>query len=196
MRSILLVPQPYRADPFIDETSILSRAYVVCMINPARERIVVDRAAAPFEPGEQACAYITGQFKLHRSASLLLRDDPTRADFWASDQITNLDLDEIASSQLAVDRQVPNSARSRKRPSRSIKKRIAHICFCVSGRFVPTVFPAFHAADHELLNQIESNPSYVSSALIADGETESAKVEASADCRRAASNSNPQKSGP
>ena len=39
-----------------------------------------------------------------------------------------------------------NRARSRSRPSRSRKKRIAQICFWVSGRFVPTVLPAFHAA--------------------------------------------------
>jgi hypothetical protein len=39
-----------------------------------------------------------------------------------------------------------NSARSRSRPSRSRKKRIAQICFCVRGRLVPTVLPAFQAA--------------------------------------------------
>jgi hypothetical protein len=35
-----------------------------------------------------------------------------------------------------------NRARSRMRLSRSKKKRTAQICLCVSGRFVPTVFPA------------------------------------------------------
>lgn len=38
-----------------------------------------------------------------------------------------------------------NSARSRNRPSRSRKKRTAQICFCVRGRLVPTIFPAFQA---------------------------------------------------
>src|SRR5436305_8931484 len=38
------------------------------------------------------------------------------------------------------------SVRSRRRSSRSRKKRTAQICFCVSGRLLPTVLPAFQAA--------------------------------------------------
>lgn len=37
------------------------------------------------------------------------------------------------------------SARARSRPSRSRKNRTAQICFCVKGRLVPTILPAFQA---------------------------------------------------
>jgi hypothetical protein len=60
----------------------------------------LDDIVAMRASGEQACGHITGYFKLRRSACFLLRDYPTRADFWASGQIANLDLDQIASSQL------------------------------------------------------------------------------------------------
>ena len=60
-------------------------------------------------------------------------------------QVANLDLDQIAAAKLAVDCKLKQSTVSNW-PSRSRKKRIAQICFCVQERSVPTIFTAFHAA--------------------------------------------------
>lgn len=65
------------------------------------------------------------------------------------DQIADPDLDAVAAAKLADDRKdeqgaVPNAALAIK------EKRTAQICFCVSGRFVPTFFPAFHAVRSRL----------------------------------------------
>jgi hypothetical protein len=45
------------------------------VIDPARERVILDRAATPLKPCEQACSNVTRQFELNRSTRLLLYDD-------------------------------------------------------------------------------------------------------------------------
>lgn len=60
-------------------------------------------------------------------------------------QVACLDLDQIAAAKLAVDGKIKQGTVSNS-ASRSRKKRIAQISFCVRGRLVPTIFPAFHAA--------------------------------------------------
>jgi hypothetical protein len=76
--------------------------------------------------------------------SLLLDDNSSAAHLVADDEITDLDLHEIAAAQFAVDgkaeqRPVPN-------PSMLIEKEPNCPCLRgLSGRFTPTFHPAFEA---------------------------------------------------
>ena len=47
MRSLFLRSKSDRHNPFAHEAGILPRAHVTLWVDPARERIIVDRAAAP-----------------------------------------------------------------------------------------------------------------------------------------------------
>ena len=76
------------------------------MIDPTLECVVVQRAAAPIQPSQQAGTRILHQLELHRLACLRLYDDCAAADLPSQYQITNPDLDHVATAELAVDRQV------------------------------------------------------------------------------------------
>jgi hypothetical protein len=100
---------------------------MIGMVNSARDGIVVDRSAAPFEPREQARPHIWSYFELNRTSGLLLNDPRSGSDFGSCDERSNLHLREVAAAQLAVDCKRSNNARSLMRSSRSRKKRIAQI---------------------------------------------------------------------
>jgi hypothetical protein len=76
------------------------------MIDAARKNVVVDSAAAAFEPREEACSDIGRKLELNRASGLLLHDDRSSSDIRPGDEVADPDLHEIAASQLAVDRQV------------------------------------------------------------------------------------------
>jgi hypothetical protein len=128
VRSILGAAKADGGDPLVDQAGVLPRAHVVRSINAAREHVFVYRATSSFEPGEEAGAHIAGEFKLHGSSRLLLNDHRSRTQITARDKVADLDLHEVTPAKLAVDSR-SNKARSRNRPSRSRKKRIAQICF-------------------------------------------------------------------
>lgn len=50
----------------------LPRAHVLCVIDPAREYIVLDRAAASFEPGQKAGSHVARDLELDWPPRLLL----------------------------------------------------------------------------------------------------------------------------
>ena len=70
--SVLLGTQPNRRNPFIDQSRVLSSAEMPLAVNSARERIVLDTAAAALQPREQTCPSVCGDLELHRPAGLLL----------------------------------------------------------------------------------------------------------------------------
>jgi len=76
------------------------------VIDAARERIIVNRAASPLKPGKQAGARIVHQLELNRSTGLLLNDDRARPNVIAAHNLADLALHDVAAPKLAVDRQV------------------------------------------------------------------------------------------
>lgn len=100
---ILLWTQSDCAHSLIDQARVLPRAHVACVINPARERIVVDRATASIKPSQKAGSNIAGDFELNRSSRLLLHNDRTSPDLRSGYDIANPDLDQVTAAKLAVD---------------------------------------------------------------------------------------------
>jgi hypothetical protein len=80
------------------------------VIDPAREYIVLDRAASPFQPGQNACSHVARDLELDGTTRLLLNDDRSGSDFRSGDDITDPDLDQVAAPKLAVYRKVEQSA--------------------------------------------------------------------------------------
>ena len=107
---MFLSPKPDRGDPIVEKSSILARAQMLCMINPAGEYKVVDRAASEFEPGEEVGLCVSCDLQLNWATGLSLSDRFSPSNFRAGNQIANLELDEIAASELPVDRQIEQGA--------------------------------------------------------------------------------------
>ena len=76
------------------------------MIGSAREGIILQGAAAQFQPSEQAGASVIHQLELDRPPSLLLNNDRTRPNFPITYDVANLDLHQITTAQFAVDGEV------------------------------------------------------------------------------------------
>jgi hypothetical protein len=76
------------------------------VIDAARERIVLNRSAAPFEPSEEAPPSIRHDFELNWSTSLLLDYHRPCSQLTAGDKVADLNLHQIAASQFAVDRKI------------------------------------------------------------------------------------------
>ena len=93
MSAILLLTQADRGHPFVNEAGVLPRPHVLGVVDPARECIVVDRAATSFEPSQKASSHVTLNFELDRLPSLLLNDDRAGSDLGSGDQIANPDFD-------------------------------------------------------------------------------------------------------
>jgi hypothetical protein len=106
MSSILLTEQTDATDPFIHQSRVLPGAEVISAIYAAREHIISQRSAPPFQPGKQASSCIRQQLELDRPISLLLHDDCSGANLPANYQVADLYLNHVAATQLAVDRQV------------------------------------------------------------------------------------------
>jgi hypothetical protein len=52
--TVILPPQANASDPFVDKPGILSGAYVLGVIDPARESVVVERSATALQPSKDA----------------------------------------------------------------------------------------------------------------------------------------------
>lgn len=116
MRPVLA---PHKADPrhpFIDESSILAGAEVPPGIDPAWEDVVVDRAAPPIKPSQQARPSVWKKLELNRASCFLLHHDCPRSYLAAAHKVANLDLHQVTAPQLAVDRQVEQRSISQATP--------------------------------------------------------------------------------
>lgn len=92
--------------PFVDKPGILASTEMTVVINPARKNKIVHRAASAFKPGQKAGPSVRQQFKLNRPARFLLHHYCSSSDLPATDNVANFHLNEVATSELAVDRKV------------------------------------------------------------------------------------------
>ena len=76
------------------------------MINPTGKDIVVHRATPPLVPSQQAGPSVWKHFELNWAPCFLLHHDCPRSYLPSADKIADLHLHQIATSELAVDRQV------------------------------------------------------------------------------------------
>lgn len=72
MCSVFLGTQPDCRNLFIDQSRVLSSVKVPFVVDPARERLIIDTATAAFKPRKQACPRICGDLELDGPTSLLL----------------------------------------------------------------------------------------------------------------------------
>lgn len=63
-----------------------------------KEREVINRSSTEFKQREKTCSGIRSDFKLNRTASLLLYDHGSGSDFLARNQCTNFQFNKIAST--------------------------------------------------------------------------------------------------
>ena len=110
MRAIIASHQTDPRHPFVDEPGILPRADMIGTINSAWEGVVVETASSTFEPGEQTATGRLEELELNGAAGFLLDYDSSRANPGAADQVADLDLDDVAPAQLAVDREIEHRA--------------------------------------------------------------------------------------
>jgi hypothetical protein len=143
MRAVIFSAQPSASHPFVDQPGVLSGAKMLRAVVPARESIVVERAATMLKPRLDAGSRRLKQFELHGPAGLLLHNRRPRPDPAAADEIANTDFDDVAAAQLAVDGKVEQGPVTQPL-LRSSQKRIAHTCCGFSARLAPTMRPAFH----------------------------------------------------
>ncbi len=106
MRAIFLLAKTDGSHPLIHQPGILPGAQMVIWISSAGKREILHRALSPFELRQQTRFGITRDLELHRSAGLLLDDHRPSADVMTSHQRADLELDQIAAPQLAVDGQI------------------------------------------------------------------------------------------
>jgi hypothetical protein len=96
----------YTYYPLANQVSILSRAHMVRMIIAAWEDEVVKSAATTLVPSEQGLARLLENLELRRSFGFLLHYDGTITNPAAGNNVADADLDDIATAQLAIDREV------------------------------------------------------------------------------------------
>lgn len=142
MGAIFTSHQTDPSHPFINKTGILPGAEMALVINPAREDVIVNRSASPFEPCQQTGSRIGEQLRLNGPTCFLLHYDRARSDLSATDKVADLHLHQVAASELAVDRQIEQ--RSIPQTAALIEiKTDSQICFGFRARFAPTALPAF-----------------------------------------------------
>ncbi|MDR6758937.1 hypothetical protein J2Y48_004247 [Mycoplana sp. BE70] len=76
---------------------------MISMINPNGKGEVIDGATSSFKPCKQTCPDVTRDLKLDRASGFLLDDHGTGSDILACDEGSNLNLSQIAASELTVD---------------------------------------------------------------------------------------------
>jgi hypothetical protein len=89
MCPVVLLAQPNSGDPLVNETSILTGADVIAMIDPARKDEVVERASSAFEPSENAAAGRFQEFELNGPTGLLLNNNRSSANPAAADKLAD-----------------------------------------------------------------------------------------------------------
>ena len=92
MGTIFTSHQADPSHPFINKAGILPGAEMAVVINPAREDVIVDRSASPFEPCQQTGSSIREQLELNRPTCFLLHHDCARSYLPATDKIADLHL--------------------------------------------------------------------------------------------------------
>ena len=98
MCPVLLPAKSDGRDPVINQSSILSCAQVAVAVYPAREGIIINSAASTLEPRPEAGSYTTRQFELNRPVRLLLHDGRSSSDLTSSNQVANLELDQVTAA--------------------------------------------------------------------------------------------------
>jgi hypothetical protein len=116
---------------------------MIGVIDPARKDKVAKRNPATFKPSQDAGAGGLEELELDRSTGLLLDDECSRTNPTATDEVADLDFDDVATAQLAVDRET-NIARSRNRRSVFSQNLMAQTCWSFNPRLAPTIRRAFH----------------------------------------------------
>lgn len=79
---------------------------MISMIDSARKCEVIYGAAFSLKPSEQTCPDLRRNLQLYRTSGFLLDDHCSCSDRMARDESSDLDLNEIAASQLAVGRDI------------------------------------------------------------------------------------------
>lgn len=110
MRAILPFIKADGLDPFIEKSGILPCAQMPKIIHTARKRKVQNRASPAPEPCLETFSRLGHDLELHRPSRFLLNDGRAVTDLTAANDIPDPDLDEVAPPQLAVDRQIKQSA--------------------------------------------------------------------------------------
>jgi hypothetical protein len=143
MGAVVLPAKSDPSHPFVDEPGILPDADMIGMINPARESVIFESASSTFEPGEQTATGGLEEFELNGAAGFLLNYASSRANPAAADQVADLDLDDVAPAQLAVDREIEHRAIAY--PPLPIKpKPDGQTCWAFNARLAPSFRSAFH----------------------------------------------------
>jgi hypothetical protein len=76
------------------------------VVDPARENEVLMLSASAANPGAETLARIRHDFELHWLARLLLYHRRAISNCGSTKEISDLHLDEVAATKLAVDRQI------------------------------------------------------------------------------------------
>ena len=105
VRSVLRFPQPNCRDRFVVEGCVLPRAHLARVVHAAWEQIVAGRTAAapatkPVSRGRRPST------RTVQDDGLLLGNNRAAANVSANDDVANLDLLEIATTKLSVDREI------------------------------------------------------------------------------------------
>ena len=100
------------------------------------------------DPGLQDVPGCLRDLELDRSLRQMLHDDGARRHLVAMTHVPDLERDEVASAQLAVDAEVEqgNRASSRTRPSIWRRTRSAQMSLSLKGAFCPTSLPLFQGS--------------------------------------------------
>jgi hypothetical protein len=108
--AIVLPKQSDSGYPFINKSSILPGADMIGVIDPARKDKVVERASATFKPSQDAGSGGLQELELNRPTGLLLDDDCSGTNPTTTDKVADLEFDDVATAQLAVDRKIEHRA--------------------------------------------------------------------------------------
>jgi hypothetical protein len=79
---------------------------MIGMINSARKDEVVERTSSAFEPSEDAAAGRLKELELNGATGLLLNNDCSRANPATTDNLSDLDFNDVAPAKLTVDREI------------------------------------------------------------------------------------------
>ena len=93
-------------DPVVDESPVLPRRDVVAGVAPTWEKPVAGPRATLLQPSLESVTGRLGHLERYRSAGLLLNDGRPEAHAFAEVDVGHAQLDEIAATKLAVDRDV------------------------------------------------------------------------------------------
>ncbi len=110
VRPVILPAQSDPGDPFVDEPGVLSGADMSGLVNPARKCKVVESAASPFKPSEDARPGRLKKLELHRSPGFALDNDRPGPNPTAADEVARPDLDDVAAAQLTINGEVKHGS--------------------------------------------------------------------------------------